>query len=98
MVSFASRATRQHAVMSEDFERELTREVLRTELLRVRALIVTGCVMILFITTLYLVAPSLVNRVWRGSLGLGEIYGILTGFILFEVWIHSQIRRNLRLD
>ena len=37
MVRFASRKTRHHAALSEDFERELTREVLRTELLRVRA-------------------------------------------------------------
>ena len=33
MVSFASRKARLHAAMSEDFERELTREVLRTELM-----------------------------------------------------------------
>ncbi|MCS3729876.1 adenylate/guanylate cyclase domain-containing protein [Bradyrhizobium betae] len=98
MVSFASRKSRQHAVLSEDFERELTREVLRTELLRVRALIATGGVIILFLTAIYLVAPDIVNRVWRGASGLAEVYGLLTGFILFEAWVHSQIRKNLRLD
>lgn len=98
MVSFASRKTRQHAVMSEEFERELTREVLRTELLRVRALITTGCVMTLFLTAIYLLDPAVVNRVWRGTEGLGEVYGFLAGFILFEVWVHTQIRKNLRLD
>ena len=46
MVSLVSGKARQKAVLSEEFERELTREVLRTELLRVRALIATGCVMI----------------------------------------------------
>jgi len=98
MVRFASRKARQHAVLSEDFERELTREVLRTELLRVRALIMTGCVMMLFLTTIYLIDPAVVNRVWRGTEGLIEIYGLLVGFILFEVWVHTQIRKNLRLD
>jgi adenylate cyclase len=98
MVSFASRKTRQKAVLSEDFERELTREVLRTELLRVRALIITGCVMILFLTATYLIDPAIVNRVWRGTEGLVREYLILAGFILFEVWVHSQIRRNLKLD
>src|SRR4051795_522270 len=98
MVSFASRKARQHAVVSEDFERELTREVLRTELVRVRALITTGCVIVVFLTAIYLVDSSVVQRVWRGSEGLAEGYGLLTGFILFEVWVHSQIRRNLRLD
>ncbi|RXH34795.1 adenylate/guanylate cyclase domain-containing protein [Bradyrhizobium zhanjiangense] len=98
MVRFASRKARQHAVLSEDFERELTREVLRTELLRVRALIMTGCVMMLFLTTIYLIDPAVVNRVWRGTEGLIEIYGLLVSFILFEVWVHTQIRKNLRLD
>ncbi|MCA1377946.1 MULTISPECIES: adenylate/guanylate cyclase domain-containing protein [unclassified Bradyrhizobium] len=98
MAKFASRKTRQHAVLSEDFERELTREVLRTELLRVRALIATGCVMTLFLTAIYLIDPAVVNRVWRGTEGFAEVYGLLVGFILFEVWVHTQIRKNLRLD
>ncbi|MBR0715200.1 adenylate/guanylate cyclase domain-containing protein [Bradyrhizobium liaoningense] len=98
MVSFASRKARQHAVVSDDFERELTREVLRTELLRVRALIVTGSVMMVFFTAIDLIDPSVVERVWRGTLGLSQVYGLLVGFILFEVWVHSQIRRNLKLD
>jgi adenylate cyclase len=98
MVSFASRKARLHAVMSQDFERELTREVLRTELIRVRALILTGCVIVLSLTTMYLVDPTVVNRVWRGTEGLLKVYGVLIGFILFEVWVHSQIRRHLKLD
>jgi adenylate cyclase len=84
--------------MSQDFERELTREVLRTELVRVRALITTGCVIVVFLTAIYLVDSSVVQRVWRGTEGLAEVYGLLTGFILFEVWVHRQIRRNLKLD
>ncbi|QIO33074.1 adenylate/guanylate cyclase domain-containing protein [Bradyrhizobium sp. 1(2017)] len=98
MVRFASRKTRHHAVLSDDFERELTREVLRTELLRVRALIMTGCCMTLFLTAIYLIDPAVVNRVWRGTEGIIEVYGLLACFILFEVWIHTQIRKNLRLD
>ncbi|RZI39739.1 adenylate/guanylate cyclase domain-containing protein, partial [Herbaspirillum sp. HC18] len=98
MVRFASRKTQQHAALSEDFERELTREVLRTELIRVRALIMTGCILMLLFTAIYLIDPAVVNRVWRGTGGLFEVYGLLGGFILFEVWVHAQIRRNLRLD
>jgi len=74
MVRFASRKTRHHGVLSEDFERELTREVLRTELLRVRALIMTGCVMMVFLTAIYLIDPIVVNRVWRGTEGIVEVY------------------------
>ncbi|QOZ56138.1 adenylate/guanylate cyclase domain-containing protein [Bradyrhizobium arachidis] len=96
MVSFLK--ARRKAVLSEEFERELTREVLRTELLRVKALITTGCVMTVFLTAMYLIDPAVVNRVWRGTRGLSEVYGLLVGFILFEVWVHTQIRKNLKLD
>ena len=98
MVSFASSKTGARAVLSEEFERELTREVLRTELLRVRALITTGCVIVLFLTATYLMDPAIVNRVWHGTEGLVREYTILASFILFEVWVHSQIKRNLKLD
>ena len=98
MTSFASRKIGGRAVLSEEFERELTREVLRTELLRVRALIATGCVINVFLTAIHLADPEVVNRVWHGTEGLIEIYGILAGFMLFEVWVLSQIRRNLKLD
>ena len=91
MVRFASRKTRQRAVLSEDFERELTREVLRTELLRVRALITTGGVMMLFLTAIYLLDPATVNRVWRGTEGLAEVYGLLVGFI----WVYLELLRLL---
>ncbi|UWU90320.1 adenylate/guanylate cyclase domain-containing protein [Bradyrhizobium sp. CB1015] len=98
MAKFASRKARQHAAMSAEFERELTREVLRTELLRVRTLIITGCVMILFLTSTFLIEPALVNRVWHGTEGLVREYILVGGFILFEAWVHRQIRRNLKLD
>lgn len=98
MVRFASRKARQQAGMSTEFERELTREVLRTELVRVRALVLTGCVIVLFMTAMYLVKPDVVNRVWNGRFGPAEVYVILVGFILFEAWVHTQIRRNLKLD
>lgn len=97
MVSFASRKTRQHAVVSAEFERELTREVLRTELLRVRALIVTGCVIVVFFTAIELIDPQVVERVWHGTSGRVQLYVLMAGFILFELWVHAQIRRNLKL-
>jgi adenylate cyclase len=98
MVSLASGKTRQKAVLSEEFERELTREVLRTELVRVKALLATGFVMMALLTATFLIDPAVVNRIWRGTGGVTREYTLLAGFMLFEVWVHSQIRRNLKLD
>jgi adenylate cyclase len=98
VVSLASGRAGQQAAVSEEFERELSREVLRTELLRVRALVLTGCVLVLIMTAVYLVRSDAVTRVWHGRFGPAEVYAILIGFILFELWVHSQISRNLKLD
>lgn len=98
MVSLIGGKARQKAVLSEEFERELTREVLRTELLRVRALIATGSVMMVLLTATFVIDPAIANRIWRGTEGMVREYALLTGFLLFEVWVHSQIKRNLRLD
>ena len=98
MVSLGGGKTRQKAVLSEEFERELTREVLRTELLRVKALIATGCVMIALLTATFVIDPAIVSRIWRGTEGIFREYVLLVGFLLFEVWVHSQIKRNLELD
>jgi adenylate cyclase len=98
MVSFAIGKVRQNAVLSEEFERELTREVLRTELLRVKALIATGCVMLALLTATFVIDPAISNRIWRGTDGMVREYSVLIGFLLFEVWVLSQIRRNLDAD
>ncbi|MGX4770925.1 adenylate/guanylate cyclase domain-containing protein [Bradyrhizobium guangdongense] len=98
MVSFADGKARQKAVLSEEFERELTREVLRTELLRVKALIATGLVMIVLLTATFVVDPAIVNRIWHGTEGMTREYALVAGFLLFEAWVHGQIKRNLELD
>lgn len=63
MVSFARSKARRDAAMSADFERELRREVLRTELLRVRALIMSGCIILLFEAGVNLFDPDVISRV-----------------------------------
>jgi adenylate cyclase len=98
MVSLVSGIARQKAVLSEAFERELTREVLRTELLRVKALIATGLVMVVLLTATFVIDPAIANRIWRGTEGMVREYVLLAGFLLFEIWVHGQIRRNLDLD
>lgn len=96
MVRFARRKLWDRVDEAGGFAQELTREVLRTELIRVRALILTGCVLTLALTAIYLIDPAVVNRTWRGF-GPAVVYGVLIGFILFEVWVHGQIRRSLKL-
>jgi len=51
-----------HATMSADFDHMLMREVMRTELVRIKALIATSVLLSLFITGLYLFDPYAVTH------------------------------------
>ncbi len=83
--------------VSSDFDRALTQEILRTELIRIKALIGTAVFLGAILCTIYLVAPEAVGRVWMGHLKPQYLYSILIPFILFELWVHAMISRHLRL-
>ena len=86
------------AQVSDEFRRALSREVLQTELLRIKALIVTSSIIAVLFWILYVVAPEQLNRIWHGNLKPIYIYIILIPFILFEVTIHALVKRQLALD
>src|SRR5215469_7212767 len=83
--------------VSKEFEHLLMREVMRTELLRVRSLIIVAFVIIFNISIVRILFPGVEERIWRG-VNPDAIYLILTCFILFEWWVHGAINRHLKLD
>jgi adenylate cyclase len=84
--------------MSADFEHALMREVMRSEMLRVKALIITTCMILAALFVVDVFAPNLEQRIWRGR--VNPFYGqlLLAAFVLFEFWVHSVISRNRKLD
>ncbi len=86
-----------HEAVSKDFEHMLMREVMRTELVRVRALIIVALVIMLNLSIVHIVFPDVVQRVWRG-VNPNLIYLILTGFVLFELVVYRTISHHLKLD
>jgi adenylate cyclase len=87
----------QRSAVSADFERALTQEVLRSELIRVKALIATTLLLATILLTVYFLAPDAVNAIWRGGLRPSYLYVTLLPFVLFELWVHGVISRNLKL-
>src|SRR5712671_4856954 len=81
-----------------DFQHALMQEVLRSELIRIKALIATAALLAVVLWTVYLLDPDAINHVWRGRLRPAYLYVILVPFILFELWVHAMISRHLRLD
>jgi adenylate cyclase len=88
----------QQPTVSADFRHELMREVMRTELIRIKALIATTSLLVIILCTVYLFAPEAVSRVWHGNLRPAYLYAIVIPFILFELWVHAVISRHLRMD
>ena len=83
--------------MSADFEHALTQEVLRTELVRIKALIGTTSLLAAVLWVIFILEPEAVNHLWRGGLRPTYVYLILVPFILFELWVHSVMGRHLKL-
>jgi adenylate cyclase len=86
------------SAVSADFTHALMQQVLRTELIRIKALIATTAVLAVMLFTIYTLDPYAVNHLWHGRLKPSYLYAILIPFILFELWVHAVISRHLRLD
>src|SRR5882724_8219179 len=87
-----------HAEVSRDFDHALMREVLRSELVRIKALIATTAILTIIVSAVYFLEPEAVNHLWQGRMRPAYLYEILLPFILFELWVHTVISRHLRLD
>jgi adenylate cyclase len=83
--------------VSPEFHQAMTQEILRTELIRIKALIGTTALLGGVLLTVYLFAPEAVSKVWHGNLKPSYLYSIMVPFILFELWVHSAVTRHLKL-
>ena len=86
------------SAVSAEFEQALMREVMRTELLRVKTLIITACIVIVLLVAIDVFEPELEYRVWRGRVNPLYSQALLVAFALSEVWVYSIIKRHLKLD
>jgi len=86
-----------HEPVSKEFEHLLMREVMRTELLRVKSLIIVAFVIILNISVVRILFPGVEEHIWHG-VNPNAIYLILSVFILFEWWVYRAINHHLKLD
>jgi adenylate cyclase len=80
------------------FQRALTREILKTELLRIKTLIVTTSTLTGVLWTVYILAPEQIDKLWHGNLRPAYLYVILVPFVLFEIAIHAVVKRHIALD
>ncbi|MBR1284322.1 adenylate/guanylate cyclase domain-containing protein [Bradyrhizobium sp. AUGA SZCCT0177] len=85
-------------VLSADFQHALTQQILRTELIRIKALIGTTVLIGSLILIVHVLDPNAIQKLWHGRFDPSELYIVLVPFVLFELWVHSVITRHLGKD
>jgi len=84
--------------LSPEFKHALAREILKTERLRIIALIITATVLAAGLTTADVVAPAILDRVWRGHFPILYVLVGYVGFVLFEASVLALVSRQLKRD
>jgi adenylate cyclase len=81
-----------------DFDHALMREVMRTELIRIKVLAFTVTFLIIVVWLFYLIDPPALEHIWRGRLKPHHFLFVLIPFIAFELWVYTAVTRHLKLD
>ena len=76
-----------HTGALAQFRDALTREILLTERLRVKAVIITVTLLVAIVTVLHFVAPSVFSRISNGRFDLVSLYLVYVPFLLLEVMV-----------
>src|SRR6266566_5502414 len=84
--------------LSPEFKHALAREVLKTERLRIIALIITATVLAAGLTTADVVASAILDRIWRGHFPVLYVLAGYVGFVLFEASVLALVSRQLKRD
>jgi adenylate cyclase len=79
------------------FRDALTREILLTEILRVKAVIVTVSLLVAVLSVVFLSAPSEMLKVSHGQFSLARLYAVYTPFLLAELWVLHLVTRRMAL-
>src|SRR5256714_564030 len=84
--------------VSPEFNPALAREVLKPGRWRVIVLIFTATVLAAALTTADVVAPAILDRIWRGHFPILYVLVGNVGFVLFEASVLALIARQLKRD
>jgi len=86
------------SAVSAEFQHALMQQVLRTELIRIKALIGTTVLIGSLILIIHVLDPNAIQKLWHGRFNPSELFIVLVPFVLFELWVHYVIKRHLGKD
>ena len=83
------------SAVSADFEHALTREILSTERLRVKAILVTLSLLLASLAAVNAISPSSIERIWHGRLPSLPLFGAFLVFVVLELSVLRLIKQRL---
>jgi adenylate cyclase len=86
-----------HTPVPAPFRDALTREIILTERLRVKAVIITVSLLVGVVTVLHFAAPSVFERISHGRFDLVPQFKVYVVFLLFEFGVLYLLTRRLRM-
>jgi adenylate cyclase len=95
MAGFWGNADGQRAAISADFGHALTREILLTERLRVKVILVTLSLLSAILSAVFLISPSSIEQIWHGHFPVLPFYAVFLLFAVFELSVLRQLNGRL---
>jgi adenylate cyclase len=86
----------QGPAVSADFAHALTREILSTELLRVKVILVTLTLLLAALMVAYAISPDVIERIWHGHLPILPLAAAFVPFVLFELSVLRLLKARLK--
>jgi adenylate cyclase len=86
-----------HTPVLTQFRDALTREILLTERLRVRAVIITVSLLVAVMSSLDVLAPSVLGRISHDRFELTSLYRVYVPFLLYEFVVLYLLARRLKM-
>jgi adenylate cyclase len=81
-----------------EFRHSMMRQILRTEVVRVTAVIVVTSGLALTSLALYLVAPAGIDRIWHGQFAPPYVLAVVVPFVAFELVVLYLVKERIALD
>jgi adenylate cyclase len=97
MTDLALKAEHERPTM-QGFHRALTREILVTEQLRIKAVLATILLFAVALTVMHLIFPESMERIWRGQFELWKFYVVAVPLVIFEVTVLWLLKRHIALN
>src|SRR5258706_8596680 len=85
MPIWGNKASEKQSALSADFGHALTREILSTELLRVKAILATITLLVTTFIVTYAISPDTIERIWHGRAPVLQLAVTFVPFVLFEL-------------